>query len=337
MTRKTATIFLEYQPYIEHAPVAKEQLYAQACSNDKITIDSWRNTWINQTKANHAIHGPFKDKSIGKLFNSQRHKPIFVIGSGPSLKKNAHLLKDNPGIPVISCLHNFHFLEDLGVNVDYYVSLDAGPLTIDELSEGGDASVDYWEKTKGKKLLCYIGTHPNLLAKWKGEIYFFNAPVPDQQIETEIDAIERFKLYVSSGGNVLGAALYIAKAYLGSSTTIFLGADFSFSYDEKFHGWDSKYDATLGSYIRVNDVYGVPVKTWRSYENFRAWFDWVSLNVPGEYINATEGGCLGAYREGNIRSIKQMDLQDVLKRFSMSEFLRSSVEDPTTNVIQLLF
>ena len=238
--RKQATVYLEYQPYIDASPVPVGNLYQQACSNDQVTINSWRDTWLSQTRANHAVHGPFKNKSLGKLFNKHRHSPVFLVGSGPSLKKNAHLLKGDHGIPIVSCLHNFHYLEDLGVNVDYYVSLDAGPLTIEEVSEGGSAEVDYWAKTKGKKLLCYIGSHPNLLAKWQGEIYFFNCPVPDLGLEAEIDKIERFKVLVSSGGNVLGACLYIAKAFLGCHTTIFLGADFSFSYEEKFHAWDSK-------------------------------------------------------------------------------------------------
>lgn len=338
MTRKTATIFLEYQPYIEASPVTKNDLYAQACSNDRITIDSWRNTWISQVKANHAIYGSFAKKSIGLLFNSLQHKPVILAGSGPSLKKNAHILKDkNPGIPIVSCLHNFHFFEDLGIKVDYYVSLDAGPIVIDEISEGGDPSVDYWEKTKGKTLLCYIGTHPNLLAKWKGDIYFFNAPVPDQQIEAEIDSVERFKTYVSSGGNVLGACLYIAKGFLGCGTTIFIGADFAFSDEEKFHAWDSQYDKELGRTIKLMNIFGYRQKTWQSYANFKAWFDWVAQTVPGEYINCTEGGIFGAYNEGNIRAVSQMELAECLKRFSLSEFLRDQSENPETKNIQLLF
>lgn len=337
MAKKQALVDLEYQNYIEAAPVSPGQLYQQAASNDAVTIHSWRDIWISQTKANHAVFGSFKDKSIGKLFNKHRHQPAILVGSGPSLKRNVHHLKNNPGIPVISCLHNFHFLEDLGVHVDYYVSLDAGPVTIEEVSEGGNPNIDYWEKTKGKKLLCYIGTHPNLLAKWQGEIYFFNCPVPDLALEAEIDAIERFKVLVSSGGNVLGACLYIAKAFLGCGTTIFLGADFSFSNDEKFHPWNSKYDHKLGHYLRVTDIFGNKVKTWQSYLNFSAWFSWVAQQVPGEYINCTEGGIFGAYNEGNIRAVKQMDLEDCLKRFSMSEHMKDQVESPDTAPIKILF
>lgn len=336
--RKQALVWLEHQPYIDFAPVPPDVLYQQACANDATTVTSWRDTWISQTRANHAVFGPFKEKSLGQLYNKHRNQPIFVLGSGPSLKKNAaQLVGNKTGISIISCLHNFHYLEDLGVNVDYYVTLDSGPVTIEEIAEGGNPDTDYWAKTKGKTLLAYVGSHPNLLAKWQGDIKFFNCPIPNQDIENEINAIERFRVLVSSGGNVLGACLYIAKAFLGCSTTIFLGADFSFSYEEKFHGWDSKYDATIGNYIKLTDIYGNKTKTWQSYANFKAWFDWVAQKVPGEYINCTEGGIFGAYNEGNIRAIKQMDLDDCIVRFSMSEHVRDQVENPEIDASKILF
>lgn len=336
-SRKQALVYLEYQQTIEQSPVPVQALYAQACANDATTVNSWRDTWISQTKANRAVHGPFKDKSIAKLYNKHRHMPMFVVGSGPSLKKNAHLLVGDHGIPIISCLHNFHYLEDLGVKVDYYVTLDAGPVTIEEVSEGGAPDKDYWEKTRGKKLLCFIGTHPNLLAKWEGEIYFFNCPIPDADIEKAITDIESFKIMVSSGGNVLGACLYLAKAFLGARSSIFLGADFSFSYEEKFHAWDSKYDATLGNYVRVTDIYGVKVKTWQSYANFKSWFDWVAQKVPGEYINCTEGGIFGAYPDGNIRQIKQQDLAECIDHYTMTRHTKNQIEDPENAQVQILF
>ncbi len=335
--RKQALVYLEYQGYIDQPPVAPQQLFAAACSNDAVTIQSWKDTWISQARANRAVFGPFKDRSIGKFYQKHRHSPIFVIGSGPSLKKNAHLLKGDHGIPIISCLHNFHYLEDLGVNVDYYVNLDCGPVTIEEVSEGGNAETDYWEKTKGKKLFTYIGAHPNLLAKWQGEIYFFNCPIPNAEIENAMAEIEPFKVLVSSGGNVLGASFYIAKAFLGANTTIFLGADFSFDYLESFHPWASKYDAKLGQVLKVHDIYGIPVKTWQSYANFKAWFDWVTLQVPGNYINCTEGGIFGAYSEGNLRTIKQMDLADCLRMYAMSDHMRQQVESPELDIVTLLF
>jgi hypothetical protein len=335
---KTREIRLEYQPYFDFPVEVRRGLHQQACSNDTTTISAWRPTWLKNAKANRERFGDFKERGAGKLFGRHRYMPIICVGSGPSLKFNAEGLKARNGIPMVSCLHNFHFLEDLGAPADYYVSLDAGPITVEEVSEGGKRSADeYWALTKDRTLVCYIGTDPELLAKWQGQVYFFNCPLPDEGLMTELEADGRFRTFFSTGGNVLGASTYLAKAVLGASMLIFVGADFSFSYTEKFHGWDSKYDASLGHTVRLTDVYGNKVKTWQSYANFKAWFDWLAENVPGVYINATEGGCFGSYPDGNIRGVKQMDLADALRMLQMSEELRDQCENPETDVKKILF
>ena len=335
---KKAEIYLEYQPHFDFPQRSRDGLYSQASSNDTVTVSAWGETWLKNIRANKAKYGSFKEHGLGKLFGAHRHKPAILVGSGPSLKNNAADLKLNCGVPVVSCLHNFHFLEDLGVGADYYVTLDAGPVTIEEVSEGGTKTPEeYWELTEGRTLLAYIATDPGLLEKWRGKIYFFNAPLPDSNLMEEIDKVEVFRTFVSSGGNVLGACTYIAKGFLGCGALVWLGADFSFSYTNNFHGWDSKYDANLGHCIRLTDVYGNKVKTWQSYANFKAWFDWLVQTVPGLYINASEGGCFGSYPEGNIRSLLQMDLKDVFRMFNMSDELKGQCENPETDERKILF
>ncbi len=338
MTLKKAEVILEYGPLLMDLPIPQDQMYRQTTTNDDVTIRAWSDTWLKQAKANKEKYGEFAQHSIGKFFGYCQNNPIIIVGSGPSLKKNAHVLLKNKNIPVISCLHNFHYLEDLGVHVDFYTSLDAGPVTISEVSEGGTKTPEeYWEMTRGKKLLCYVGTHPGLLEKWQGEVYFFNCPVPSQELELKMKEIEVFNTNVSSGGNVLGASFYIAKSYLGAATSIFIGADFSFSYDYKFHGWDSKYDASLGHTVFWTDIYGIRVKTWQSYLNFKLWFDLMSSRVPGEIINCTEGGIFGAYAEGNYFKILQMDLETCLERFSINEHIREQAFNPKTENRTILF
>lgn len=294
---------------------------------------------MRNIRANKATYGSFKEHGVGKLHGSLRNQPAILVGSGPSLKENAAgLLENKGGIPVFSCLHNFHFLEDLGVKVDFYVSLDAGKVVLEEVSEGGAKSAeDYWSLTKGKKLLAYIGTDPDLLKKWQGEVYFFSCPIPDRGLMDEVIAIENFQTMVSSGGNVLGAAMYLAKGIFGCNPLIFLGADFSFSYTHKFHGWDSKYDANIGECVSMTDVFGNRVKSWPTYANFKAWFDWVSLNIPGIYINATEGGTFGAYLGGNLRSVVQMTLKDALTMFNVCDHTEQQCSDPETKEVKILF
>jgi len=333
-------IVCEYQQITTQIPQSPQKMHEQSCSNDGPTIERWRDIWLSNIRANKAHFGEFKNHSLGNLFGRYLYRPIIVAGAGPSLKFNVHELKNRKDIPLISCLHNFHFLEDNGVPADFYVSLDAGEVTIEEVSEGGKKSADeYWELTKDRTLLAFIGSHPELLKKWKGKIYLFNAPVPDQVYQEALDKIEIFNVWIGNGGNVLGGCLYIAKAIMGAGATIFVGADFSFGYDRKFHSWSSKYDEKMGYCVPAFDVFGHRVPTWQSYLNFKTWFDYVSIQVPGIYINATEGGCLGSYETGNIHTIKQMNLKDAIDMYHMLEHLREQMLSPDQNPKQkiLLF
>jgi len=329
----------EYQNYIMSPPVAPQQLRSNSTSNDDSTIAAWRNTWLNNIRENKKHFGSFKKHSIGSVYHQHLYKPCIIAGSGPSLKFNYEKLRDRKGIPLVSCLHNFHYFEDAGVAPDYYVSLDAGPVVLEEVSEGGSKTPEeYWELTKDRTLIAYIGTNPELFKKWKGKVFLYNAPLPNVELEKEIDDIEPFRAMISNGGNVLGACLYFAKGWLGCPTTIFVGADFSFDPgDKRFHSWDSKYDMNMGHCIDAYNVFGHKVKTWQSYYNFKCWFDWVSLNVPGQYINCTEGGCLGSYAQGNLWTIKQMDLDKCLDMMNMSNHIFEQFEDPSGATKKILF
>lgn len=330
-------IICEYQKYTEHPPMQPKQLYAQACSGDGPTVDRWRPTWIGNMKANKEKFGSFAENSVGQLFDKFKHQSCVVAGSGPSLQYNAHLLKDSD-IPVISCLHNFHFMEDNEIPVKFYVTLDAGDVTVEEVYEGGSKTPDeYWEMTKDRTLVAYVGTSPKLLDKWQGKVLFFQSPVPDLEIEKEMAEIEGFGNYFSTGGNVLGACLYLARGVLGCNPVAFIGADFCFGYDHKFHAWDSKYDKELGYVIDSVDIFGNRVKTWQSYDNFKRFFEWVSLQVPGIYVNCTEGGTFGAYRDGNLMSILQMDLQHFINMHSATGHVKEVFCDPERNVKRILY
>lgn len=335
---KKIEVTLDYSNYIQAAPVPPKSLYSTACSSDEATVSKWRDQWLSQLKANHAKFGNFEEYSIGKLHQSLLYRPAIIVGSGPSLKRNGEELRDRKGITALSCLHNYHFFEDRDIHIDYFVNLDAGEVTIEEVAEGGAKSPEaYWESTKNKTLLTFVGAHPELLKRWQGKVYFFNCPVPDPSYEKEAEAVEVFRTYISSGGNVLGACLYIAKAIFGANPIAFMGADFSFSYDKKFHGWDSKYDKNIGQVQRTVDVFGNKVLTWGSYHGFKCFFDWVAESIPGIYINCSEGGTFGAYNEGNIMSVKQMDFVDFLRMYHLSDELKECCVNPRVLEKKILY
>jgi hypothetical protein len=332
---KTANIVLELQHTIPAPPQALSEMYSTACKADDVTMQVWEEKWIANITANKKRFGSFAGHDIGKLWGKWAGKPAIIAGAGPSLRKNVQYLKDRPeSVCLVSCLHNFHYMEDNGARPDYYVSLDAGPITIEEVSEGGGKNPDeYWDMTKDRTLIAYIGSDPILIEKWQGEILFYNAPIPSERIKQRIDAIEPFHQWVSNGGNVLGACMYVAKGFLGSPVSIFVGADFSFSNEHliKFHAWDSKYDSNMGQVLKTVDIYGNSIKTWGSYWGFKVWFDYVAYTCPGIYINATEGGIFGAYREGNIAKVWQMDLLEAYKMFMVHENTKYQSANPLGN------
>lgn len=333
---KKAEILIDYQPYVDQPPISNADMYQKACSADGPTIKMWNDVWLKNISANKAKFGSFEDQCIGFLHDEHAGKPCIVAGAGPSLKRNGYLLKDRPKwMPLIACLHSFHFLEDVGAAPDYYVTLDAGEVTIEEVTEGGTKpEEEYWAKTADRTMLAYIGTSPRLLEKWRGRVLFYNSPVPDDEFRKKADEIEPFHQWVSTGGNVLGACMYIAKAYLGCQVLAFVGADFSFSNREKlsFHAWDSKYDANLGQTLRAIDIYGCPVLTWPSYYNFSLWFCYVTQVLPGFWVNCTEGGIFGSFRDGNVRSIIQMDLDKFLQMWAMTKHHEHQARHPSQYV-----
>jgi hypothetical protein len=328
--RRTVEMDLEFLPYLQEAPVTPEGLHNRAVSNDESTIKFWRDIWVNNTRANHESHGPFANSHVGMEWGKYRNQPAIVLGSGPSLKNSIEALKKNRDIPVISCLHNFHYLMDNDINVDLWVSLDAGEVTLEEISEGSTKPPEhYLELTKGQRLAAFVGSHPSLIESWGGEILWFSAGIPDEKVRKEMQDIEKFEVYISNGGNVLGAAMYIAKGFWGCNPIGYGGADFCFDYIKKFHPWDSKYDGKIGKAVILNDVFGNKTFSWQSYVNFKSWFEGVSIRCPGIWYNCSEGGALGAYPQGLIPSIKQSTMWDFIRMYNISDELKHMAENPS--------
>jgi hypothetical protein len=346
----------QLQKTIDSLPVPAGNLWKQACSGDEVTNASWKEKWNHCLKENADKYN-FSELSCFQFYNREKYKPVIIAGAGPSIRYNVKylsktvftqmnlatgkdeevLLGGRGDIRIVSCLHNFAFFEDNGImsENDYYVNLDAGPITISEIYEGGKQKEEwYWEKTAERTLIATALSHPDLLKRWKGKIFFFKTGSTIVENYSEIVNPGKVPIF-SVGGNVLGACLYFAKAILGAGPIIFIGADFCFSYDHKFHGWDSQYDSQFSGVIPAIDIYGNRVFTWPSYYNFKCFFDFISVGGMGKnsqiFINSTEGGILGAYPEGNIRHILQIPLKEVLHTFTMNNQIPSLMEKYNTS------
>jgi len=330
--KDTVKMKLQYQQYIPSPPVPKEALWAQACQNDNVTTNSFAQMWLDHTKEN-CEKNDVVCNSVMSEHGKNAGRPCIVAGSGPSLKKNAdELLRLPEWMPIVSCLHNYGFFEDKGIKVDYYVNLDAGPITIEEVSQGGRKSAKYyWGSTKDKTLVAGLVSNPELIEKWQGKILWYNTLAPSPDFIEKIRAITPLNVFYNVGGNTLGACVYHARAILGSMPIAMVGADFSFDYMQKFHPFDSPYDKQYMGLVPATDIYGNRVYTWQSYYNFKAWFDHLSMGGKAQHpmhmINCTEGGILGAYADGNIQSIEQMELKVFIDMYRHHEVLAQMIKE----------
>ena len=315
---------LQFQNYCEpQAP--QESLYQNAISNDTITIDSWRDQWLWQARSNEEKY-KCSENTVMSEHNKFKNKPGIIAGSGPSLKKNALELKNRGDIPLVSCCHNYGFFHDNDIHPDYYVQLDAGHIVIDELAQGGKKDAQYyWDSTKDSTLIASVVCNPQFIEKWQGKILWFNTIIPDVDLFAELKKACPNNVYFQTGGNALGTCYYMSRAVLGCTPSVFIGADFSFSYNQKFHPFESHYDQKFQGVMPKTDVYGNRVATWPSYANFADWFLYQSMggkgNNPTFFINCTEGGILGATPNGNVNTIKQMTLKAFLYAYNMSDSL----------------
>jgi hypothetical protein len=338
LTQRVATsvpMILAYQQYIPAPPVPKEGLWAQACSGDKVTSESWRDIWMRHIENNVA---EFKadENMVDQHYGKFAYGPAIIAGSGPSLKKNVDVLaKECPKeIPIVSCLHNFGFFIDKQVPCDYFVTLDAGDVVVPEMYEGGGSASDrlkYQKASESKTLIAGLVSPPELLRNWKGKIVFFNATIPDMAFMEKLPKVTKNKWVYSVGGNTLGACFYHAAYIFGCNPVALVGADFSFDYMHKFHSWDSPYDAKFQGLVPCTDVWGNRVYSWQSYVNFASWFTFQAMGGQAgshlQMVNCTEGGILGAYPDGNIMSIKQLRLFDFLDSYTRWKSKKKAIDE----------
>lgn len=351
-----AVVNLNYQPVIPAPPGGEETLKKTYSSNDDITIKSWYGEWLANKIENCKNFDVVKNSAFSE-HGKMAYRPCIIAGSGPSLKKNALQLKDRGQIGLVSCLHNFGYFESLGIKTDYWLNLDAGDIAVSEIGEGNPEiqkackgfseanriayldKIDYWEKTKNQVLVTAIHGNPLLHMKWKGKIVWFDTALGGINDEIPGKPLKDFKLLYQTGGNTLGACQYHAKAILGCTPIIFVGADFSFSYEKKYHPFSTHYDDKFSGLMGAFDVYGNRVYCWSSYYGFKTWFEYIAMGGTGghtgTYINCTEGGILGAYPEGNIMHIRQRSLRETLGEYNLHKELPKMLAEKTGRMMVL--
>lgn len=267
---------------------------------NKNVMKNNRGRWWNNAKRNNKNYPDMsKNQSLKKYKGILSGEACILIGAGPSLKKNGHLLKDTD-ITKIAMMHALPYLDKIGVIPDFVVHSDA--LSDDKLF--------VTESSKNITLIANSFVAPALLRKWEGDIAFYYNMAINSYGE-RINRLTTADTEVRPMGCSMAAAMSLASELMDANTIIFVGNDLAYSedFDEtgNTHIWD-------GLPYNNNEVAGIPpliaegavpgeknkkkkIKTCYSFIQYRhtlmEYCQIHSLQPPyRRYINATEGGIL---------------------------------------------
>lgn len=240
---------------------------------------------------------------IGRL---DANMPVVLVSAGPSLEKNAGILKDYVGKVLIVAVDNaVKYLSRLGIRPDMIVCID------------NRKSLDCFEG--GFPLDVPMVIHPEfnymVLEKLFGKGFSNKAKVGNvifagddsKYFSSYINARERVQLPVSNGGSVSTFA-YSMLVNMGFKKIIMIGLDLA-TDDGKLHAGDSTKtaDEVYGNYVEVEGLNGDTVKTTYDFNQFIKWFNVaVAYFKDTKTIDATEGGAL-------ISAMETMTLEEALK------------------------
>lgn len=266
-------------------------------ANTQVMKNNGRRWWNNVKRNSKNYPDMAKNQSLKKYRGYLTGKPVILIGAGPTLEKNAHLLKKTE-ITKIAMLHALPYLTKIGVTPEFVLHSDA-------LS---DDKVFVTEASKDITLIAHTFLAPALIRKWKGDIAFFDSVATDPYGE-RLNSMSTADITVKPMGCSMAAGMSIADELMDANAMIFVGCDFAYSENykknKKTHVWD-------GLSISNNEVAGIPsleaegvypgkmkkrIMTCYSYIQYRqtimGYAQARRFQPPyRRYINASEGGIL---------------------------------------------
>ncbi|MBI5587670.1 MAG: motility associated factor glycosyltransferase family protein [Deltaproteobacteria bacterium] len=257
--------------------------------------------------------------------------PLVIVGAGPSLKKNAGLLKEFKGKAVIvAAITAYKPLLKYGVVPDFIIASEKVDLP---------EYFTYGEEDMNTRLILAEISHTDMFSREvKDKFVFFN---PYMYLSAQHARLWGSAYMLSSGGSVTTAALD-AGIMFGCDPVVFIGQDLCFGENEThapggvYISQDVKIDREKGTvsieedYVTLKEkarscfnlqwlkgLNGKPVPSKFDWVTFHQWFEsYIGiLKQRGntvKVINATEGG---AYIEG----MEHTTLKDVLDRYVHKE------------------
>ncbi|MBI1911702.1 MAG: motility associated factor glycosyltransferase family protein [Deltaproteobacteria bacterium] len=306
----------------------------------KTDIDS-RLKWIENYFENLNYFPQYSP--VDTLKDKFKGKPMIIAGAGPSLKKNAHLLKDLKGKAVIvAAITAYKPLLKYGVVPDFIIASEKVDLP---------EYFTYGEEDKNTRLILAEISHPGMFTREvKDKFIFFN---PYINLSLEHGKHWGSNYFPAIGGSVTTAALDMGVMF-GCSPIVFIGQDLCFGENEThapggvYIAQNVRIDKEKGEVIIEEDYVTLKDKA-RSRFNLQ-WlkglngglvpskFDWATFHqwfenymvflkktgLPISVINATEGG---AYIEGMEHiTLKEAIARDFRGEFNIDEIMEEAVK-----------
>lgn len=240
---------------------------------------------------------------IKLLYEKFRNRPAIVIATGPSLKKNMHLLKDlYDRALLISVDASLKVLMDNGIRPHFVTSIERVPGVADLVE--GIKNLDHIYYT------VYDGVSPETLTAYEG---------PQVMVSRDYAYYEWLGLdcgRLRMGPSTANMAYKIAEA-LGCNPIILIGQDLSFGSDGYTHAKGALPNETMADHpwpafeIPGND--GRPVKTTVLWYDMLKYYEYDIARFKGTCVNATEGGA-------RINGAKVMKLEQAVDEYCTEPF-----------------
>jgi len=260
-----------------------------------------------------------KNPGVCLLDKKFEGKPIFVVAPGPSLDKNVEQLKRVKGKALIICCDTAtSIMLRHGIETDVITTIDYQPANFFKL-RGVDTSFAY--------LFPSLEVTPHILLNHKGPMFNYYHSALTEKV---FDPILGRKGCVHTGGSVLTDAFSIAVS-MGADPVILLGVDLGFPgmkwYSEGSFD-NGKFTSNLNEkkvdLIEIEDIYGNPMYTYRSFYEFLKWFRKRLAVEKINVVDATEGGA-------KIEGSRIMKLSDAIDEFVTDGYNPRGILDDVYN------
>lgn len=296
----------------------------------RITTDiGSREMWIENYFEN--IKALTQCQQIDSLRGAFNGVPLIIAGAGPSLQKNAHLLREAKGKAVIiAAITAYKPLLKFGVVPDFVIASEKVDLP---------EYFTFGEEDRNTRLILAEVSHPGMFQRDMKEKYvFFNPYFGLSHSHAGLWGSSYFPL---TGGSVTTAALDMG-IMMGCDPVVLIGQDLSFGESGThvkggvYIAQDVKIDREKGEvsidedYVTLKDkahssfellwlkgLDGKPVPSKFDWVTFHQWFENYAAALhaegsPVRLINATEGG---AYIEG----MEHIPLAEVIEKDAKNE------------------